>query len=159
MTEGERLPYVLDTNLVRIVPGRGLPVEEIAAALGRVLGAHGPGLAARLPVLRRPVVDQLIGSAARRNAILGVKAWLPGVDLPMLTLNQLRLVFGIAIAGGRTLDAGLWPELLGVGGVAYGWRRVARSLAGLPVPTPVVRGAVVFAGTIAVGAAARRRLS
>ena len=58
VTEGQSLPYVLDTNIVRIRPGRGLPVEEIAAALARVLGQQGVGLAARLPVLsarcRRP---------------------------------------------------------------------------------------------------------
>ena len=27
LTEGESLPYVLDTNIVRVTPGRGLPVK------------------------------------------------------------------------------------------------------------------------------------
>ncbi len=159
VTEGERLPYVLDTNLVEITPGRGLPVDEIAAALAGVLGTAGPGLAARLPVLRPAVVDELINATAKRNALVGIATWIPGIDLPILTLNQLRLVFGIAIAGGRALDAGVLPELLGVAGAAYGWRRMARALEGLPVPSVVVRSGVAFAGTLAVGAAVRRRLA
>ena len=99
------------------------------------------------------------GDRAKRNALVGIATWIPGIDLPILTLNQLRLVFGIAIAGGRALDAGVLPELLGVAGAAYGWRRVARTLEGLPVPAVVVRSGVAFAGTLAVGAAVRRRLA
>ena len=60
---------MLDTNLVRVRPGQGLPVAEVAAALARVLGADGPGLAARLPVLRPAVVERLIrgdGAQERR---------------------------------------------------------------------------------------------
>ena len=51
VTDGTSLPYVLDTNLVRIVPGRALPVDAIAAALARAVGPQSVGLAARLPVL------------------------------------------------------------------------------------------------------------
>jgi hypothetical protein len=159
ITEGESLPYVLDTNIVLIRPGRGLPVKETAQALARVLGSEGVGPAGRLPVLRDAVVDQLTMSAARKNALIGAAVWIPGVDLPVLTLNQLRLVFAIAIAGGRALSPELWPELLGVAGAAYGWRRLARSLDGLPVPSALVRGGIAFAGTFAIGVAARRRLA
>ncbi len=56
---GGALPYVLDTNIVLVRPGQGLPVAEIAAALARALGRRA-GLAARLPVLRPAVVDDLI---------------------------------------------------------------------------------------------------
>jgi hypothetical protein len=159
VTEGERLPYVLDTNLVELSPGRGLPTAEIAEAIAGVLGATGPGLAARLPVLRSAVVDELISATARRNALVGISAWIPSVDLPILTLNQLRLIFGIAISGGRAVDAGLLPEVLGAATAAYGWRRVARTLEGLPIPAVVIRSGVAFTGTLAVGAAVRRRLA
>ena len=158
VTEGEGLPYVLDTNLVRVAPGHGLPVAAIAAALARALGMRGVGLAARLPVLRQPVADQLTRSAARRNALLAGAVWLPGVDLPVLTLNQIRLLFGIAGAAGRAPGPELLPELAGVAGAAYGFRQLARTLERLPVPSALVRGGVAFAGTIAVGAALRRRL-
>jgi hypothetical protein len=158
LTEGESLPYVLDTNLVTIGPARGLPVAAISAAIARVLGVRAVGLAAHLPVLHGPVVAELTRVAARRNALIGAAVWLPGVDLPVLTVNQLRLVFGIAAAGGRPFGVELWPEFVGVSGAAYGFRQLARLLDRLPVPSPLVRGGVAFAGTLVVGAAARRRL-
>jgi uncharacterized protein (DUF697 family) len=159
VTEGESLPYVFSANLVRIPPGQGLPVRAIAAALAHALGLRGAGLAARLPVLRPAVVEELTHRAARRNALVAAAVWIPGVDLPVLTLNQLRLVFGIAIAGGRALSPELWPELVGVAGAAYGWRQLARTLDRLPLPSPLVKGGVAFAGTLAVGAAAGRRFA
>jgi hypothetical protein len=159
VTEGESLPYVLDTNLVRVVPGQALPVGAIAAALARAVGPPSVGLAARLPVLRPAVVDEVTRRIARRNALVGAAVWLPGVDLPILTLNQLRLVLAIAIAGGRAVGPELGPELAAVAGAAYGWRRLARRLDRLPVPSPLIKGGVAFAGTLAVSAAARRRLA
>jgi hypothetical protein len=158
VNEGERLPYVLDTNLVTVGPASGLPVAAISAAIARALGIPAVGLAARLPVLRGAVVDELTRLAARRNAMIGAAVWLPAVDLPLLTINQLRLVSGIAAAGGRPFGVELWPEIVGVTGAAYGFRQLARLLDRLPVPSPLVRGGVAFAGTLAVGAAARRRL-
>ena len=50
-------PYVLDTTSSRVAPGRGAPGRGDRAALARVLGPAGAGLAARLPVLREAVVD------------------------------------------------------------------------------------------------------
>ncbi len=49
------MPYVLADDLVRIEPGHGFPVDEIAAAVARRLGDDGTALAARLPVLRGAV--------------------------------------------------------------------------------------------------------
>ena len=67
VTEGESLPYVLDTDLVRVSPGLGLPVEQTAETLARVLGPSAPAVAARLPVLRDAVVSRLIRTNVRRN--------------------------------------------------------------------------------------------
>src|SRR5205807_1176198 len=52
VTEGESLPYVLDTNIVVVRPGAGMPVPEIARAIAAVVRDGWSGLAARLPVLR-----------------------------------------------------------------------------------------------------------
>ena len=128
LTEGESLPYVLDTNLVRLPPGKGLPLAEIATALARVLGPEGAGLAARLPVLREAVVRELIESSARQNGLIGAAVFVPGVDMPILTMNELRLVLRIALAYGRELDSSLWPEVLAVVGAGFGLRRLAEAL-------------------------------
>ena len=48
-------PYVLQENVIRIEGGKGFPVDAIAHRLARSLGERATPLAARLPVLRRPV--------------------------------------------------------------------------------------------------------
>jgi len=160
VTEGEALPYVLDTNLVRLGAGRGFPVDEIARAVARVLGVEGTGLAARLPALREAVVDELIRLAARKNALIGAAVFLPGVDMPVLTLNELRLVLRIALVYGNEIDADRVPELLGVVGAAFGFRAVARELLDLiPAAGWIAKGAIAYGGTKAVGEAARKRFT
>jgi hypothetical protein len=159
LTEGESVPYVLDTHLVRVAPGRPLPVDETAAALARVLGAAGPGLAGRLPVLRPHVVQGLIRRTALRNTLIGAAAFLPGPDHSPMTINQAVLVLRMAVAEGKRADvAGLWPELAGVLGASFVLRQAARRLELLPLPRFAVRGGVALAGTWAIGAALRLRL-
>ena len=57
VTEADTVPYVLATDLVRVPPGAGFPVDEIAGAVARRLGEDSTSLAARLP-----------GAAGRRSA-------------------------------------------------------------------------------------------
>jgi len=132
-------PYVLAENVVRVPPGSGFP------------------LAARLPVLRDAVVDRLIVQFSRQNGIVGAAVFLPGADLPVLTLNQIRLLMRIADAYGFELDRKRIPEVLGVIGGGLGLRAVARSLLGLvPVAGWAVKAGIAYAGTRAFGEAARR---
>jgi len=157
VTEGESLPYVLDTDLVVVRPGEALPVSKVARAIASVLGDRGAGLAARLPALRDAVVDELIRSCARKNAVVAAAIFVPGVDMPVLTLNQIRLVLRIALAYGREIDQARLPEVLGVVGAGFGFRTIARELVGfVPVGGWAAKGAVAYAGTKAVGEAARR---
>ena len=151
------VPHVLATDVVRAGPGEGFPVEELARVLAQRLGEAATPLAARLPVLRDAVCDQLIESFARRNGVLAAAVFVPGADLPVLTLNQARLVLRIASAYGVEIDAQRLPELLGVLGAGLGFRTVAReALDFVPVAGWLVKGAVAYAGTRALGEAARR---
>jgi hypothetical protein len=160
LTEGESVPYVLDTDIVRILPGRGLPVEETAAALARALGPTGPAAAGRLPVLRGPVLSHLVNQSTLRNGLIGAATFLPGPDLPALTLNQVFLTIRMAVAAGRDGQAAsLLPELAAVAATGFAFRKLARGLELRPVPRSAVRGAVALGGTWAVAAALRRRLS
>jgi len=158
VTDGSSLPYVLDTDLVRLAPGRGLPVEEITHALARALGARGVGLAARLPGLRDAVVAELVESCARRNGLIAAAVFVPGADLPILMLNELRMVIRVALANGDEVGLGRVPELVGVLGAGFGSRRVVRALDGLvPFAGFALKGAVGYAATKAIGEAARVR--
>jgi uncharacterized protein (DUF697 family) len=150
-------PYVLAENVVRVPPGSGFPIEAIARAVARTLGERATPLAARLPVLRDAVVDRLITQFSRQNGVVGVAVFLPGADLPVLTLNQIRMLMRIADAYGFELDRERIPEVLGVIGSGIGFRAVARSLLGVvPVAGWLVKGGIAYAGTRALGEAARR---
>jgi uncharacterized protein (DUF697 family) len=157
VTDAATVPYVLATDVVRVPPGQGFPLGEIAAAVARRLGEDGTALAARLPVLRPAVCDRLIATFSRRNALVAAAVFVPGVDMPVLTLNQIRLVVRIALAYGQELDRTRAAELLGIVGVGFGLRAVARELLDLvPVAGWAVKGGVAYAGTRAVGEAAVR---
>jgi len=156
LSDDDSVPYVLATDIVRVQPGRGFPIDELAAAVARRLGENGTSLAARLPVLRRPVCDALIASFSRRNALIAAAVFVPGVDMPVLTLNQIRLVLRIGLAYGVEVDPKRL-ELLGVVGAGFGFRALARELLDLvPVAGWALKGGVAFSGTKAVGEAAVR---
>lgn len=156
-TEPAHVPYVLDENVIRVGSGTGFPIEEIAKRLARALGEAGTPLAARLPVLRRAVCDELIRKFSRQNAFVGVAIFVPGADLPVLTLNQIRLVLRIADAYGFEIDKERLPEVLGVVGSGLGFRALARRAVGaVPVVGWAIKGAVAYGATRTLGEAAMR---
>jgi uncharacterized protein (DUF697 family) len=151
------VPYVLAENVIRAGAGSGFPVDAIARRLAKLLGERATPLAARLPALRRPVCEELISRFSRQNALIGAAVFVPGADLPPLTLNQIRLVLRIADAYGFEVDRERLPELLAVVGSGLGFRAFARQALGLvPVAGWAVKGGVAYAGTRALGQAAMR---
>jgi uncharacterized protein (DUF697 family) len=154
------IPFVLATDIVRVAPGEGFPVEAIAGAIASRLGEHGAPLAARVPVLRRAVADTLIASFSRRSAIVGAAVFIPGADLPVLLVAQLRLVLRLEQAYGLDIDPReRLPELAATIGAGLGLRALARELLDLvPVAGWAVKGAVAYAGTRALGEATILRL-
>jgi len=157
VSEDESLPYVLETDIVRVPAGQGFPIERISEAIAGKLGDGATDLAARLPVLRDAVCRELIASSAKRNALIAAAVFVPGVDMPLLTLNQARLVLRIGLAYGEEVDQQRFAELLGVVGLGFGFRAAARELLDVvPVAGWALKGAVAYAGTRAVGEAAVR---
>jgi uncharacterized protein (DUF697 family) len=153
----EPIPYVYATDVLPLRPGEGFPLDELARLLGAKLDAEAAPLAARLPVLRRGIADALIAKVARQNAIVGAAVFIPGVDFPVLTINQLRLVLRLAAAYGQEIDAQRVPEILGVVASGLGFRALARQALGVvPVAGWAVKGGMAYAGTRALGEAAVR---
>ncbi len=157
--DGE-LPYVYATDVVEVGPGEKLPVDRIAAAIAARLGEAGAPLAARLPELRRAVCDRIVASFARKNGIVGAAVFVPGADLPVLALNQIRMLLLLDQAYGLELDPReRLPEIVATVGAGLGLRAAARELLDLvPVAGWLVKGGVAYAGTRALGEAALVRL-
>jgi uncharacterized protein (DUF697 family) len=157
VTDADVVPYVLATSIIRVPPGRGFPIDEIARAVANRLGEDGTALAARLPVVRGAVCANLIATFSKRNALVAGAVFIPGVDMPILTLNQVRLVLRIALAYGETIDNQRALELLGVVGAGFGFRAVARELLDfVPVAGWALKASIAYAGTKAIGEAAVR---
>jgi uncharacterized protein (DUF697 family) len=153
----EGIPYVLETDIVRVEPGHGFPIDRLGEALAGRLGEKATSLARRLPVLRGPIVENLIESFSRKNGIFGAAIFIPGADFPVLTLNQLRMVLRICAAHGLAVDRERAPEILATVAAGLGFRTVARSLLGyVPFAGWAVKGAVAYTGTRAVGEASVR---
>jgi uncharacterized protein (DUF697 family) len=150
-----RLPYVAAADVVAVAPGSPLPFERVAARIAVRAGDRSHALAARLPSLRAAVSDHVVRSATARNALIGAAVFMRGVDFPVLTLNQIRMVLRIAAAHGEKIDRERVPEMLGVVLAGFGWRGLARQLLGrVPGPSFVIKAGVAAAGTKTIGEAA-----
>ena len=152
-----RIPFVLATDVVRARPGSGFPVDAIAGAIAAKLGEDATPLARRLPVLRPAVVGHLIDMFSRKNGLVAVAVFVPGADLPVLTVNQIRMVLRICACYGLAVDRERAPEIIATIGIGLGLRTLARELLAL-IRTGgwAVKGAVAYAGTKAIGEAAVR---
>lgn len=149
------IPYVLDSDVIPVPPGAPLPLESIAERAADRAGDSSHHLAARVPVLREAVVQEIIKRFAVQNGVLGVAIFIPGADFPVLTLNQIRMVLRIASAHGERLDRERAFEVLSVIAAGLGFRTVARQLVGLvPGLGWAVKGGVAYAATLALGEAA-----
>jgi uncharacterized protein (DUF697 family) len=149
------VPYVLATNVVQVPEGSPVPVGKVAKLIAEKADDRAHMWAARLPVLRKPVVDHTISKFARQNGILGAAIFIPGADMPVLTLNQIRMVFHLAAAYGEEMDRDRAVEVIGVIGAAFGFRALAREALGVvPGVGWAIKGGIAYVGTRALGKAA-----
>ncbi len=125
LAEGVSIPFVLATDVVRVEAGEGFPVGEIARVIAARLGEDGAPLAARLPVLRRPVCEQLVARFARKNGIFAAAVFVPGADLPVLALKFGCCCGSSRPTGWRSIPASVPPSC---------WPRSAPASACVPSP-------------------------
>jgi uncharacterized protein (DUF697 family) len=136
------------------------PFERLFAALGdwivRELPDTSFSLARALPFVRAPFVSNAIQATSLQNAVIAAVFFLPGADMPLLTLNQMKLFLKIAAVYDATLDMRRMRELAVLLAGGFGFRALARRLIGaVPVLGWAIRGGVGYTGTLAVGMAAR----
>ena len=156
---GTRIPYVLATDVVDCVPGRGFPVRAIAGTLAAALGRDGAALAGALPVLRDAVRERRIADGVLAAGALA--AGRGGPRLPLLARGQARMLSDVAAAEGdgaaATTPRGT-AEAVGVPlAAALATGLAARSLVRrLPLRNRLLDGAIAAAATYVLAAAFRR---
>lgn len=153
----DEIPYVLATDVI-VADGSSAAALAVVERLAARAKGDAYTIARALPHFREPVSKAIIRHYARLNALVGALSLVPGADLPVLTLNQLRMVVRLAGAYDVELDAKRLVELGAVVGASVGLRGVARSaLSILPGPRWSIKGGVAFGGTTAIGEAAAKR--
>ncbi len=112
-------------------------------------------MALSFPFIRRPLANDAISATSLQNAAIGFVPVLPGADMPIMTLNQIKMVLQIATAYGQPIGKESVGELVAVLGGAFLARGIARAGAKLiPFAGWAISGAVGFAATEAMGRAA-----
>ena len=105
--------------------------------------------------VRRPLSMESVRSTSMQNAGVGFVAFIPGADLPIMTLNQAKMVLQIAAAYGQPLTMERAKELAAVVGGGFACRAVARQLVGVvPALGWAIKAGIGYAGTSAMGHAA-----
>ena len=135
--------------------GEAVGRSELGGRIAKLAGDEALALAVTLPALRPAVVARIIATTARQNGVVGALVFIPGADMPVMTLNQVKMVLRIAAAYGEELGLERALEILSVVGAGFGLRTVAREALDLaPGPGWVLKGAFGYTATIALGRAA-----
>ena len=137
--------------------------EEFAADLSRKMGEwvvaafkqKRLAFAQAFDFVRRPLSSESVRATSIQNAGVGLVVVIPGADMPIMTLNQAKMILQIAAAYGQPLTAERVKELAAVVGGAFACRTVARQLVGVvPALGWAIKAAIGYSGTTAMGYAA-----
>ncbi|MGA8100495.1 MAG: hypothetical protein WB810_17720 [Candidatus Cybelea sp.] len=141
---GRFFPHLVEcAKGVEIAVGRRLPVlrDCVASKLTRDAANNALKVALASAVVDHiPVVGIVLGAVASAG------------DMVAITGIQVMLMLHIEAVYGRDPDVQRTWQVLPVIGGGFGWRTLARELAGfVPVAGIAIKGAIAYAGTIVVG--------
>lgn len=107
------------------------------------------------PFVRRPLALDAVNTTSLQNAGVGFVVFIPGADMPVMTLNQAKMLLQIAAAYGCPMNIERAKELALVVGGAFALRSVARqAVSFVPGLGWAIKAAIGYAGTMAMGRAA-----
>ena len=138
-------------------------IDEARDTLGKRMGAwvaetcKGKCLAFAwcFPFVRHPLALEIVRATSVQNVGVGLLVFIPGADMPVMTLNQVKMLLQIAAAYGESLDKDRIKEVIVVILGAFGCRGVARRVASaVPVIGLPVKLGIGYGGTMAMGRAA-----
>lgn len=145
-------------------PDAPIPIDAAAAcALDRRMGEwvvaacreKRLALALSFPFVRKPLSLEAVSATSLQNAGIGLVLFIPGADMPLMTLNQAKMLLQIAAAYGEPMSAARVKELAAIVAGGFACRSVARQVAGaVPGVGWAVKAGVGYAGTKAMGLAA-----
>ncbi len=160
VTRASEMGYPLDPeNIVSPQTGESFGdeiKEELADAIGKWIVRAAPekrlAFSIAYPFVRRPLSKEAVFTTAAQNAGVGLVVFVPGADMPIMTVNQAKMVLQIAAAYGHPLGVNRIKELAATLGGALVFRTIARQAVGLvPALGWAIKAGMGYAGTVAIG--------
>ncbi|MDO4501655.1 MAG: hypothetical protein Q4D06_00580 [Coriobacteriia bacterium] len=112
-------------------------------------------MALAFPFVRRPLSLEAVNMTSVQNAAFGAAVFIPGASMPVITMNQAKMLLQIAAAYGQPMNGERVKELAALVAGGFAFRTVAREVAGVvPVLGWAVKGGVAYGATLAMGHAA-----
>jgi len=144
-----------DLSILDIASARkpDLLVSQTAAWFADNLGEHRMALAKDFSFMRPALAADTIQATARQNAVIAAVFFMPGADMPVMTLNQIKMALQLAFIYGGELTFKRVAEAAFVVASAYASRAGARALTG-DLPKGLKWSAkvgVAYTSTLALG--------
>jgi len=119
-----------------------------------IAGDHAVALARRYPAVRTAAARRVVSRTAGQNALIGLVFFVPGADMPAMTLNQIKMVLSVAAIYGEKIDVERAVELAAILGLGFGFRALARRLVrSMPGVGWVLKAVTGYTATMALGMA------
>lgn len=150
------LAALLDTSVQNIISVESY--EALAAKLALWCAENMPeerlALAANFEFVRHSVALEFVKATALQNGVVGGVVFIPGADMPIMTLNQIKMVLQIAAAYGEPMNMARVKELATVVAGAFVSRTIARELvAFIPGVGWAIKAGIGYGATYAMGLA------
>ncbi|MCL2632322.1 MAG: hypothetical protein FWD45_04480 [Coriobacteriia bacterium] len=156
--DSDRLIAVTDEILTR--DGFGVLFANLAKWLSDAQPDNRLAWARALSFINELQFKEIVSSTAMQNGVIATAFFMPGADLPVLLINQMRMFFRLAAIQGVEFKGQPYAELVALTASAFIWRDLARRLVeAMPAVSWAVKGTVGYVGTLALGRLAKLYLS
>ena len=131
------------------------PLEQLGTWIVQNVPSKRLSLARAFPFIRHPLAVELAKQTTIQNGAIGLVFFVPGADMPLIALNQAKMVLQIAAVYGKEMSKERLGEGLAVMAGGFGCRAVARQLvARAPMLGWAIKPAVAASGTMGMAIAA-----
>lgn len=131
------------------------PLEQLGTWIVQNVPSKRLSLARAFPFIRHPLAVELAKQTTIQNGAIGLVFFVPGADMPLIALNQAKMVLQIAAVYGKEMSKERLGEVLAVMAGGFGCRAVARQLvARAPMLGWAIKPAVAASGTMGMAIAA-----
>ncbi len=126
--------------------------DRLFSLCAEAAGDKGIALGRRYPAVRRAAAHRLIARTSAQNVFIALVFFVPGSDMPAMTLNQAKMVLNIAVMYGERIDKERAVELAGLVVLGFGFRGLGRLLVRfVPGLAIVMRMVTAYSATTAIG--------